>query len=165
MKNEIIDKLKELGYITVTADSQGIADQAGIGGDSSDSSSGSEGKYFPIAQPLLSTELILDREDHGGYVYQIDGVDSNIGINNLFLAENKDSLLCYFTNSYYDNIDEACYDNIYSNIIIKDIGSNTTYFGGLFIDDDGKLKLFTEDRREPNENFVIQYTPQLYIKK
>lgn len=30
MQNETIDKLKEAGYITVTADSQGIADKVGI---------------------------------------------------------------------------------------------------------------------------------------
>ena len=33
MQNETIDKLKEAGYITVTADSQGIADKVGIGDD------------------------------------------------------------------------------------------------------------------------------------
>ena len=33
MKNEIIDKLKEAGYITVTDDSQGIADKVGVSGD------------------------------------------------------------------------------------------------------------------------------------
>ena len=32
MQNETIDKLKKAGYITVTADSQGIADQVGISG-------------------------------------------------------------------------------------------------------------------------------------
>ena len=34
--NETIDKLKSAGYITVTADSQGIADQCQIGGGSSE---------------------------------------------------------------------------------------------------------------------------------
>lgn len=33
MKNEIIDKLKDAGYITVTDDSQGIADKVGISGE------------------------------------------------------------------------------------------------------------------------------------
>jgi len=49
MKNEIIDKLKEAGYITVTDDSQGIADKVGIGGDSS-SSGGESGKFVAITK-------------------------------------------------------------------------------------------------------------------
>lgn len=130
------------------------------------SGSGSYGRYFPITDPLQYSELVLDREIPDiGSIYRIDAVDV-VDENNLFLAKDRYSRLFCFTNFCHSNIDDVIEDMVEeNNILIMDSDSNTTCYGGLFIDEDNKLKLFTEHTNSPSGYYLIQYTPKLYIKK
>ncbi len=58
MQNEIIDKLKNAGYITVTDDSQGIADKVGVSGGGT----GEESGYILFANDASSiAQAMLDK--------------------------------------------------------------------------------------------------------
>lgn len=93
MKNETIDKLKNAGYITVTDDSQGIADKVGIGGSpvSPTDPSAHKNDYFTIE--------ICDPAARGDEIeFGVDIV--NNGESSIIL----DQTLIDALDSYYKNI-------------------------------------------------------------
>ena len=95
MTNETIDKLKKAGYITVTADSQGIADQCQIGNLIT-----SEDEYYEILmsynpinfddEDILSVEITEDNKlqitTHLGHTFNIGDNICVYGHSNMVLS-------------------------------------------------------------------------------
>jgi len=104
MKNETIDKLKNAGYITVTDDSQGIADKVGIsGGGGSDAGSVIFNNFFKsIASDFIQphpTKVLagsnsnnLDLTDISTITYPEEGLPTDTRVSIYFLYKEEDAL-------------------------------------------------------------------------